>query len=178
MAHGLPNGMLGVYRGCFAKHIYQHGITPIHPGATKVTNYLVVAYRWGWLNNHQYIIYCGPDETKAIALADSETGDRGGKYGAAVYKFNDDGTDYEKIYYTSSSYGEEKPYHNYRIDMFESLGHCMHDYADGYVFLPDPDKKGFMKRVDKRPPTWIKELVEREEKHYQDRARILGGQSD
>jgi hypothetical protein len=143
-----------------------------------MTNYLVIAYRWGWTNGHQYIIYCGPDETKAIAMADSETGDRGGKYGGAVYKFNEDGTDYERIYYTPSSYGEEKPYHNYRIDMFEKLGHRMHEYAEGKVFLPDPDKEGFLKLFKKRPPQWLKDLVKREEEFSKSIAKIMGGQKD
>jgi hypothetical protein len=138
-----------------------------------MTNYLVVAYRWGWTNNHQYIVYCGPDETKAIALADNEPEYRGGKYGACVYRFNEDGTDYEQIYYANSMYDEEKPHHNYRIDMFEKLGHRLHDFANGQVFVPDPKREGFLMLQKKRPPKWIKELVEHEEEFSQKMAEIM-----
>lgn len=140
-----------------------------------MVNYLTIAYRWGWINNHHYIVYCGPDETKAVAMAESETSYRGGKYGCVVFRFNDDGTEYEQIHYSNSLWGEEKLHHNCRIDMFEELGHRLHDYASGNVLWPDPENPGFMKFIKKRPPKWIKELVAEKEERAKFMHELMNG---
>jgi hypothetical protein len=101
--------------------------------------YLVTAYRWGWLNGHQYQAYCGPDKTKALALAQAETQDRGGKYGCAVYEWNEDGIECRRIAYFGAMMEQEKePFHNWRIDYFEKLGHILDRYATGNMLLPIP----------------------------------------
>ena len=125
--------------------------------------YLVTAYRWGWLNNHQYHVYAGTDKTKAVALARAEADGRGGKYGCAVYAFTEDGADYTLEAYYPSSYNEEKPSHNGRLDMFESLGHVIYNYSKGSVMLPDPDKKGYLLPVKMEPPEWVVSEVKRAE---------------
>ncbi len=89
---------------------------------------LVTAYRWGWLNNHQYIVYCGDDEQLAEEMAEQECDDRGGKYGVAVRHYCEDG-DYSRLMsYHKSSWGENLPYHNYRLDYISRLGHMLEDY--------------------------------------------------
>jgi hypothetical protein len=90
--------------------------------------YLVTAYRWGSTNDHQYQVYAGADRTKADALAALEVSERGGKYDCAVYEFNEDGTEYKLASY-HAAYDQTEPRHNWRIDMFEELGHFMHAYG-------------------------------------------------
>lgn len=108
--------------------------------------YLVTAYRWGWLNGHQYQVYCGTDRTKALALAQNEQQDRGGKYGCAVYEWDADGTEFKRIaYFGGSMEGEDEPFHNWRINYFEALGHTLDAYADGRVYVPHDD--GTMKTL-------------------------------
>lgn len=130
--------------------------------------YHVTAYRWGNLNLHQYRVYCGPDRTKAIALAENECNDRGGKYGCAVYEWNEDGTDCKRIAYFSAMMHEEPaPFHNWRIDYFERLGHLLDQWHKGTVLIADPaNPKGAMKFVRDlpRPPPEILGEIERHEK--------------
>lgn len=90
--------------------------------------YLVTAYRWGWTNNHSYIVYCGPNEDRAWDLAEEECNDRGGKYGVAVNRYKEDGEHDTICAYHPSSWGENLPYHNYRLDYFSRLGHMLEDY--------------------------------------------------
>ena len=125
--------------------------------------YLVTAYRWGLLNNHQYYVYAGPDKTKALALAQAEPCGRGGKYGCAVYCFADDGISNTLEAYFPSSYAEEKPYHDERLDMFVQLGVVLRNYAQGIVYLPDPDRDGILKPVKMDPPEWVVSEVKRAE---------------
>ena len=125
--------------------------------------YLVIAYRWGWINNHQYHVYAGQDKTKAIALALAEAHSRAGKYGCAVYGFDEDGTSRTLEVYFSSAYGERKPSHNDRIDMFEKLGYVLYDYSRGMAYLPDPEKEGCLKPTKVEPPEWVVAEVKRAE---------------
>ena len=90
--------------------------------------YLVTAYRWGWTNNHHYIVYCGPNEDRAWDLAEEECNDRGGKYGVAVNRYKEDGEHDTICAYYPSSWGEKLPYHNYRLDYISRLGHMLEDY--------------------------------------------------
>lgn len=129
--------------------------------------YAAVAYRWGYLNGHQYFVYVGTDKAKAVAMARSENADRGGKYGCVVWSFkdNEEGEQTEEqVAYFNSSWGEDKPFHNYRIDMFERLGHKFHEFAEGTVYLAADheswkDKDGNPVRVMKpnkmEPPQWV-----------------------
>lgn len=129
--------------------------------------YVVIAFRWGWTNNSWYIVYGGPDRTKACELAKSEANDRAGKYGCAVYEFTGDGTEYKIIAYECSSLAEEEPDHNERIAYFERLGHFVHDYAGGKVLLPDPLNPGTLKYTDVEAPQVVKDEVKRHGKILQ-----------
>lgn len=89
-------------------------------------SWLVTAYRWGWTNNHHYIVYCGDDYDRAMELAEEEANDRGGKYGVVVRSYTED---YSRTFgYFPSSWGEKLPYHNYRLDYISRLGHMLEDY--------------------------------------------------
>jgi len=121
--------------------------------------YLVIAFRWGWTNSSWYIVYGGPDRTKACAMAKAEAEDRAGKYGCVAYEFNAEGTEYKVISYEPSTYGESEPEHNERLEYFERLGHFVDSYASGKVLLPDPSNPGLMKYTDVEAPQVVKDEV-------------------
>lgn len=100
--------------------------------------YLVMAFRFGWINNHWYLVYGGPDRTRACALAADEARLRGGKYSCAVYEFSDLGTEYQLITYEGSTLDEKEPEHNERIEYHRRLGQFADEYASGLALLPDP----------------------------------------
>lgn len=135
--------------------------------------YLVTAYRWGYLNGHQYYVYCGLDKDKAVELADKEADDRGGKYGCAVWEFNAEGEDYVLVHHAPSTYREVRPIHNDRLDMFERLGHVLYNFSRGNVSLPDPNSpvKGAMKPVKVDPPQWVIDEVKRAEEFAEGMAK-------
>lgn len=138
--------------------------------------YIAMAYRWGYLNGGHYHIYVGTDREKAVALAQAENSDRGGKYGCVVLEFGEDAEgkqQQQQVAYFPSAWGEDALFHNYRIDMFQSLGHKFHDFAQGTIWLPEnhpefKDKDGNPTRVLKPhkvdPPAWaVAELKQAEE---------------
>lgn len=129
--------------------------------------YLVTAYRWGSSNEHQYQVYCGPDRTKADALASDEVTGRGGKYDCAVYEFNEDGTEYKQVSYFPARDDQSEPRRNWRIDMFERLGHFMDDWFDGQVLLPKQDNPGVLHYVKVDVPELVKFEVQRERERFQ-----------
>lgn len=145
-------------------------------GDMVMETFLAMAYRWGDTNGHHYVIYCGTDEQKAVACAQAECDDRGGKYGCIVWGYKDAGAEQEvrKVAYFPSMRDEGKgPQHNYRIDMFQTLGHAFHDFAQGTIYLPEesPDlknKDGKPMTISKphkvTPPQWVIDKVAREEK--------------
>jgi hypothetical protein len=85
--------------------------------------YVVVAYRWGWTNGHQYLVCAASDKEKAVDEAGKEATESDGKYGVAVYSLSDsrDG-DFHLEAYFPSAYGEEKPHWNARLAMFGDVG--------------------------------------------------------
>lgn len=98
--------------------------------------WIATAYRWGWTNNHQYIVYAGEDYDRALELAEEENSDRGGKYGVALHSYTED---YSRLFaYFPSSYGEKMPEHNYRLDYLSTLGHMMEEYINGKVTVTVP----------------------------------------
>lgn len=133
-----------------------------------MTIYTAEAFRWGYTNGHRYMLYVGTDQTKAIAMANSENSDRGGKYATEVREWSENGEESKQIAYYPSTWGEDEgPYHNHRIDMFESLGHVMHRFgSSGKVYVPDPDAQheGQLKEVTVEIPDWAKREIERAEK--------------
>ena len=126
--------------------------------------YLAIAYRWGWLNGHQYLIYCGEDRTKAEALSRAEQADRGGKYGCAVYEVSAAGTEQKLIgYFGATMHNEPAPFYNPRIDYFNQLGYILHTYAQGHAYVPDPENNEFMQLIKvKKPPEFILHEVARQ----------------
>jgi hypothetical protein len=90
--------------------------------------FLVTAYRWGWLNEHQYVVALTNDHEKAEAMAKAECDDRGGKYGCAVWRPRVEAKtcdDLEVCFYAPSLYGEDKPHFNRRMDAFERIGNMI-----------------------------------------------------
>lgn len=81
-------------------------------------SYLAIAYRYGWINGHWYIVACDTDKFKVLYLAEQEPRERGGKYGVQVLECHVDGEGESvetAIAYFPSAYGEEKPMLNGRI---------------------------------------------------------------
>lgn len=129
--------------------------------------YTVVAYRWGWTNNSFYLVGATSALSRAIELADVECECRGGKYGVAVYAWKSD-EDYERIHYSPSSYGEDAPETNYRIQMFSDVGHRAHEAAtSGQVYMEDPadaaEKQQYLKPFAAAVPAWLDSAVRRAE---------------
>lgn len=48
--------------------------------------YVVIAYRWGDINQHSYLVAVCDSEFIAKRYADNEAASRAGKYGVWVYK--------------------------------------------------------------------------------------------
>lgn len=120
-------------------------------------SFLSIAYRWGDTNGHHYVIYVGQDEQKAVALASAECADRAGKYGCLVQGWKDAGPEqeYRRVaYFKASRDNDNGPAHNYRIDMFQSLGHRFADFCRGTVYLPEDDPT--MKDRDGNPTRVLK----------------------
>jgi hypothetical protein len=135
--------------------------------------YLVVAYRGGWTNTDRYIVYGGPEESKARALALQEARDRGDKYGCAVYEFDADGTAYRRVAYVCSAHGESEPRHNPRLPYFESLGRFMERLAGGAAYLPDPRHPGHLQPAPVEPPPIVVEEVARQRRFLEAAEREL-----
>lgn len=60
---------------------------PVDEAARKPRVYVVTAYRWGTLNNHNYIVTATADRAEAIATAKDECDGRGLKYGVEVLEY-------------------------------------------------------------------------------------------
>lgn len=137
-------------------------------------SYLVMAYRWGWTNAHQYPVYCGPYREKALSSASEERDDRGGKYGCAVYEFDGEGKQRTLIaYFPSIMEPEERaPRHNWRLNYFERLGQFAEDYADGRVLIPEPEDATTLKSVDVEPPQLLKDAVARAQHYYEEMEKV------
>jgi hypothetical protein len=130
--------------------------------------FATVAYRWGFTNAHWYFVYVGTDQAKAIALADDEVQERGGKYGCAVFEFDESGTDYELIYYApcmAEDQANESPRHNHRIDYFETLGMALDDACEGMYWEKDPVVDGAMVHVKIPEPVPLFLSNNREREH-------------
>jgi hypothetical protein len=67
--------------------------------------YVVLAYRWGGLDNHCYLVAVCDSQFIAQRYADNETASRGGKYACFVYKklMNAPFTDTDVIVYQTKS---------------------------------------------------------------------------
>lgn len=140
-----------------------------------MSTYLVMAIRWGNLNGNWYFVYAGSDETKAHALARAENADRGGKYGCAVFLFDEDGTNYRIVAYHPSSMEEDdakEPRHNHRRDFFERLGSFLNDAASGKALLPSLTDHRTLTYQPIECPQAMKDEVERQRKVYEAMAKM------
>lgn len=106
-----------------------------------------------------------------MELAKSEADGRGGKYGCVVWEFAEPEQERKQIAYFPSALDEDRLHHNYRIDMFKSLGHRFAEFAEGVVYLPDDHPE--LKTKDGTPtqvmkphkvdaPQWAKDEYERQ----------------
>lgn len=67
--------------------------------------YVVLAYRWGEIENHSYLVAVCDNQFIAQRYADNETTFRGGKYACFVYKkiMNAPYTDADTLVYKTKS---------------------------------------------------------------------------
>jgi hypothetical protein len=136
-------------------------------------NYLTIAYRYGQTNNHWYVVYMGDDQDKAMALAEDEVAERGGKYGVATFKVADTQApelSYRTMLcYYASSLNETLPYHAYRYDELMDMGMILEDYVQGYVYRVEehnPQTPAFVEKVSIEPnDIVVKETKRRKEKY-------------
>lgn len=113
--------------------------------------YLVMAYRGGRLNDHQYPVYCGESLEAATQSAERESADRGGKYGCAVYQYDETGS-FKRIQYVGSSlHNENEPFHNVQADYFHHLGYVLDAYARGLSFEPCAEGEEFLELKEAQP---------------------------
>jgi hypothetical protein len=131
---------------------------------TKV--YVATAYRWGWYNDHHYVVAASVDRDAVLAAAEDEPSDRGGKYGVEVVEYPSE----ETIAYFPSAYSEEAPKQNWRITAADDIGIAvLVAHEDGKALLPVPGDPGRLEMVDVTMPEWLEERVE----HYVQIAKIL-----
>jgi hypothetical protein len=151
----------------------QINISPDKQVPKIKNNYLTIAYRFGQTNNHWYVVYMGDDQDKAMALAEDEVAERGGKYGVATFKVADTQTP-ELTYrtmlcYYASSLNETLPYHNYRYDELMEMGVILEDYTKGHVYRVEetsPQTPAFVEKVGIEPDDIVvKEVTRRKEKY-------------
>ena len=137
------------------------------------SNYLTIAYRFGQTNNHWYVVYMGDDQDKAMALAEDEVAERGGKYGVATFKVSDTQApelSYRTMLcYYASSLNETLPYHAYRYDELMDMGMILEDYIQGHVYRikeHNPQTPAFVEKVGIEPDAIVvKEANRRKEKY-------------
>lgn len=129
-----------------------------------MTLYMVIAYRWGQLNGHQYLVYCGVDRDRAGSRARAEQVERGGKYGCAVYQLDENGANPKLVeYFGASMHNETAPFHNAQIDYLNRLGYLLQCYVRGAAYRAMPENEEFMELIEvDKPPQCILEEVSRQ----------------
>jgi hypothetical protein len=126
--------------------------------------YTVTAYRWGYLNGHQYAVATLGDSTRAREIAQEACDDRAGKYGVAVYEWTSEG-EFSPIAYFPSLHGEKAPFHNERLDLFSSIGHDIHAIVTtGVEWLPcEEEPSRLLPALASDPASWTLASVRRHE---------------
>lgn len=85
--------------------------------------YIVIAYRWGYINE-QCTLFASENLEHCKKVAEDYPEYRGGKYGCAicesptVEQYFLDAYDFVPLFYYPSMMGEEKPFYNHRCDVF------------------------------------------------------------
>jgi hypothetical protein len=138
------------------------GLTEAPPALNPASGhfYFVVAYRWGCTNEHWYFVYAGVDQVKAVTMAENEAQDRGGKYGCAVFEFDESGTDYQMIFYAPSmneAQTAKAPIHEHRHDYYIRLGMMFEQACEGAVYVPDGETQNGMKHTLVTVPQLLKD---------------------
>lgn len=95
--------------------------------------FLVKAYRYGFVNEHNYVVYCGNDGEMAYNLAEEEANERGGKYAMLILEYPQDGIDPISVDYLGSSLGEDRLKHNWMNEKRAYLQSALEDYLNGRV---------------------------------------------
>lgn len=132
--------------------------------------YVVIAYRWGHLNEYQYIVYAGPDKTAAMDAAQHEPMYRGGKYGCTVFEMVVDtagGYIQKPINHVSSMMGEPRACRNTRREFFEEIGQRVNDWVNFNSVLLPAGNPGILAPTAQDPaPDWLVNEVKRLDKKY------------
>jgi len=140
---------------------------PVEEASRKPTVYLVIAYRWGTLNNHNYIVTATTDRAEAIAAAKDECDGRGGKYGVEVVEYPGE----DRIAYFSSS-GERRdatgPSHSDDLSAAHYIGEqILSAFQNGLRWGPRGQEAstpagnaGELTQVPAEMPSWIAELCQ------------------
>ena len=92
--------------------------------------FLVKAYRYGFVNEHHYVVYCGSDRDIAYGIAEDEANERGGKYGILILEYPEDGIDPISVDYLPSSLGEDRLKHNWIHEKRAYLQSALEDYLN------------------------------------------------
>lgn len=136
-----------------------------------MTTYVAMAYRWGWLNCHHYLVAVGTDLSCVTQRAQAECDNRGGKYGVEVLGVPAEGSaspltpENVKTFraaYFPSLHGESAPFDNPRIRIFQRLGQqVFHAVEGGRVLLPSPDEETpggsrILKPQEVSVPDWVR----------------------
>lgn len=137
---------------------------PNDPSVRIVTmTYVVTAYRWGWYNEHRYLVWASPDREKAIEMAREECEGRAGKYGVEVVAVPSDVescglTDFETVAYFPSCHDEKTPHGNPRIELFERVGQVASGIVEGHYLLTGAYA------IEGKPeaPEWLRKVYDRE----------------
>lgn len=111
--------------------------------------YLVIAYRFGWLNGHWYTVAASTVRETAEAYAQAECFSRGGKYGIEVVEMIE-GQDDKRVAYFASAWGEKEPTGNQRICLEHGLGTRLLNEIEDRV------------RKGEDVPKWILDVLETE----------------
>ena len=134
---------------------------------SKPSVYVVVAYRWGTLNNHNYIVTATADRTAALAAAEDERDGRGGKYGVEVVEYPGE----ERIAYFASSGDPQDargPKESDDLHAAHYLGeHLLVAFQSGLRWAPSGDKIATptgpidtLTQVPAEFPPWIAEMCQ------------------
>jgi uncharacterized protein YqgV (UPF0045/DUF77 family) len=118
-----------------------------------------MAYRWGQLNAHSYIVTSGTDLNTMILAAEEECQDRGGKYGVSVIRTNTDSNlniNHEQVKYFHSLYEEEAPFYEHSIDIDQRIGRMIIEAVkNGKTHLMPTDGSSVMRYESVDIPEWL-----------------------
>jgi len=114
-----------------------------------MNTFLVMAYRWGFSNDHQYIVGAWPCVSVAAEHAEQEVANRGGKYCCAVYRI--EGGDQTLVYYKDPhSETAVKPHPCSRILLREQLGFAVTRAIDNGDPIPEQELRDLIKTYKHR----------------------------